>query len=70
MKNYSALCLGEDCYNIVKESDIERKRDGIIYERSKLCWDCRTVEDRKAIKRWRKKHRVAETSSQKIINNR
>lgn len=58
MEKYNKLCKGADCYKVVKEDDIERDKNGVIYERSKLCWDCRTPADRKAIKAWRKKHRV------------
>lgn len=54
---YEALCSEPDCYNVVKEDDIERDVNGNIYERSKKCWDCRTLQDRKAIKAWRKKHK-------------
>jgi hypothetical protein len=54
---YKALCIENDCFNNVTESDIERDQSGNIYERSKKCWDCRTDADRKAIKKWRQTHR-------------
>lgn len=53
-ERYEALCDGPDCFKVVKEDDIERGVSGKIYERSKKCWDCRTDQDRKAIKRFRK----------------
>lgn len=56
MEEYNALCSEPDCFNKVKELDIERNAIGEIYERSKKCWDCRTVQDRKAIKKYRNKH--------------
>lgn len=55
-EKYNALCSSTDCYRMVKEDDIERDNDGNIFERSKICWDCRTKQDRVAIKRWRQKH--------------
>jgi len=55
---YDALCSENDCFNSVGESDIERDESGKIYERSKKCWGCRTDADRRAIKKWRQKHRV------------
>ena len=55
-QHYIALCTEADCFNEVREDDIERDENGIIYERSKKCWDCRTSTDRKAIKKWRQKH--------------
>lgn len=54
---YSELCSEDDCYEIVSESDIERNQKGEIYDRSKKCWDCRTKQDREAIKRFRKNNR-------------
>ena len=54
-KEYNKLCIEDDCYNFVKEDDIERNKNGEIYERSKKCWDCRTQQDKRAIKEWRKK---------------
>lgn len=56
-ENYKKVCTSEDCYEIVDESDIERDSDGNIYERSKKCWECRTAQDRKAIKKWRQHHK-------------
>ena len=58
-KKYNALCSEYNCYEIVKEDDIERDKNGIIYERSKKCWGCRTLQDHKAIKAWRKNKRLA-----------
>ena len=58
MEIYSKLCTQDDCYNVVKEEDIERNKKGEIYERSKKCWQCRTDTDRKAIKKWRQKNRL------------
>ena len=57
IKPYDALCSEDDCFEVLKEDDIERDPRGNIYERSKKCWDCRTLQDRKAIRAWRKKHR-------------
>ena len=51
---YDSLCSEPDCYHEVTEGDIERGVSGQIYERSKKCWDCRTVLDRKAIKEFRR----------------
>ncbi len=59
---YSKVCTEDDCYNIVTEDDVERDKNLHIYERSKKCWDCRTPQDKKAIKAWRKKHRVVAPS--------
>jgi hypothetical protein len=56
MEKNSKVCSEDDCFSIVSEDDIERDIDGNIYERSKKCWNCRTVNDRKAIKKWRQKH--------------
>jgi len=55
-EKYNSTCTDQDCYNTVKEDDIERAEDGRVYERSKKCWECRTELDRKAIKRFRKEH--------------
>jgi len=57
-EKYDKLCSEDDCFNVVEEDDIERGRDGHIYERSKKCWECRTKQDRAAIKRFRKNNRV------------
>jgi hypothetical protein len=57
-KEYQKLCSNNDCYKLVGESDIERDILGNIYERSKKCWDCRTLKDKKAVKAWRKNHRI------------
>lgn len=54
MEKYDKLCSEDGCFAVVKENDIERGLDGHIYERSKKCWDCRTDQDRTAIKRFRK----------------
>lgn len=56
-EKYHQLCSSDDCFEMVDESDIERDVDGNIYERSKKCWECRTDADKKAIKKWRQKHR-------------
>lgn len=56
MEKYKNVCSDCDCYEIVTEDDIERDKDGNIYERSKKCWECRTKADRTAIKKWRQKH--------------
>ena len=58
MEKYSEVCSKDDCFNIVNESDIERDKEGNIYERSKICWGCRTKADRLAIKKWRQKHNL------------
>lgn len=58
---YDALCTEQDYFNVVKEDDVERNKEKLVYERSKKCWDCRTPQDRKAIKAWRKKHRTKHT---------
>ena len=58
MERHKSTCTQADCFNLVKESDVERDSMGNIYERSKKCWDCRTGADRRAIKRWRKNKRV------------
>lgn len=54
-EKYSKLCSENDCYNNVDEYDIERNAKGEIYERSKKCGDCRSKQDRNAIKKWRQK---------------
>ena len=51
IEEYNKVCSEDDCFNIVKEDDIERNMEGKIYERSKKCWDCRTIQDKKAIKK-------------------
>lgn len=56
-EKYRKVCSADDCYKIVTEDDIERDSQGNIYERSKICWDCRTASDRRAIKKWRQRHR-------------
>ena len=58
MEKYEKICSSGECMRVVKEDDIERDKDGNIYERSKICWNCRTPQDKKAIKNWRQKHRV------------
>ncbi len=58
MKKYNALCIEDDCFNVVVEDDIERNQNGDIYERSRKCWNCRTSQDKKTIKRWRKKQKI------------
>ncbi len=57
---YKKLCTEPDCFNEVTEDDIERNSAGEIYERSKKCWDCRTKQDREAIKKWRHKQKTWE----------
>ena len=32
MKKYSKVCSKDDCFNIVNESDIERDKEGNIYD--------------------------------------
>lgn len=61
-EEHKKLCSEEDCY---KEADLEINDKGEIYPRSLKCWDCRTKQDRDAIKRWRKKER---SKSKLIIN--
>ena len=56
-EEYNALCSEDDCYEKVDELDIERNSKGEIYERSKKCWECRTKQDRSAIKKFRQKQR-------------
>lgn len=65
VRRYLAICTEDDCFNYVSENDIERGVDGSIYERSKKCWDCRTPQDRRAIKAWRKKQSSKLTHDQK-----
>lgn len=55
--SYEALCTETDCFEVVREDDIERDFTGNIYERSKKCWDCRTKQNRLAIKKWRSKQK-------------
>lgn len=55
-EEYKALCSENDCFHEVDEIDIERGKNGEIYERSKKCWDCRTKQDKNAIKRFRQKN--------------
>lgn len=62
MEKYDATCTQEDCFNMVKEDDIERNFSGEIYPRSMICWDCRTSQDKKAIKAWRSKNRNYQSS--------
>jgi hypothetical protein len=57
MEKYNKLCSADDCYTMVYEDDIERDENGVIFERSKICYDCRTPQDKRAIKAWRKKHK-------------
>ena len=54
---YNALCSEENCFSVVRESDIERGVLGVVYERSKKCWGHRTKQDKEAIKRFRKETR-------------
>lgn len=56
--SYEKVCTEDDCFHVVKEDDIERDSKGNIYERSMKCWDCRTPQDKRAIKRFRKEHRA------------
>ena len=58
MEKYKKVCSSDSCYKMVDEDDIARDANGNIYERSKICWDCRTKQDREAIKRWRRNHRI------------
>lgn len=57
MEKYEKLCSEDDCYTVVKEDDIERGFSGEICERSKKCFDCRTKQDKRAIKDFRAKTR-------------
>ncbi len=66
MEKYNKLCTENDCYVEVSEDDIERNSKGEIYERSKKCWDCRTKQDREAIKRWRKNQRKKSATKQDL----
>lgn len=58
MEKYKSICSEADCYKRVDEMDIERDSEGNIFERSKICYDCRTPQDKRAIKDWRKKHKA------------
>ena len=58
---YEALCTEDDCFNVVKTDDLEIAPSGRICPRSQKCWDCRTVQDKKAIKRFRSKNREIST---------
>ena len=58
MQKYNKVCSANDCFTIVKEDDIERDKNGVVFERSKICYDCRTPQDKRAIKAWRKKHKT------------
>jgi len=55
------LCSESDCYGKVDLDpllgDVVYKKDGTIYEPSLKCWECRTDQDRKKIKRKRKEVR-------------
>jgi hypothetical protein len=55
------LCSEKDCYKEISldpiDGDVVVKVDGTYYEPSLKCWDCRTDQDRKKIKRKRKEVR-------------
>jgi hypothetical protein len=48
------LCSEQNCFNMVDSADLLEISPGKIYEPSLKCWDCRTDQDRKKIKRRRK----------------
>ena len=52
------LCSEEDCFKTTDEYDREVDSKGNVYAPSLKCWDCRTLQDRKKIKAWRKRHRI------------
>lgn len=54
MEKYDKLCNAPDCFTVVKEADVERGISGEVYERSKTCYGCRTEQDNRAVKRFRK----------------
>lgn len=66
-KKYEALCTEDGCYSVVKEDDIERGTSGEVYERSKKCWDCRTPQDKRAIKNFRSKQNKKTTFISSIL---
>ena len=57
MEKYKKVCSEPDCFKIVTEDDIYRTGLGEIYEPTKKCWDCRTPQDFKKMKAWRKRQR-------------
>lgn len=56
-EKYYAVCKDADCFRMVSEEDIERDEKGIICIRSKICHNCRTPQDKRAIKNFRRKRR-------------
>lgn len=56
IKTTKRLCSENDCFKEVEDDIIEKSATGKIYEPSLKCWNCRTDQDRKKIKRFRKVH--------------
>lgn len=52
------ICSGDDCFSMIHEDDVELSSfTGEPYLPSLKCEDCRTPQDRKKIKRFRKVQR-------------
>jgi len=57
MSKGKIICSEADCFNPVDlEFDVEYSASGKPYKPSQKCWECRTAQDRKKIKRFRKIH--------------
>lgn len=55
------ICSEKDCYEMVDlEFDVVKNADGSYYILSLKCWNCRTDQDRKKIKRKRKEQNKRE----------
>jgi hypothetical protein len=54
------LCSESDCFEKVDSDEMVKMADGTFHPLSLKCWDCRTDEDRKKLKNYRKSRRKAE----------
>ncbi len=54
MTEQKMVCGGDDCFKMVDMADFVTRRDGTTHRLSKLCWDCITPAQKKALKRYKK----------------
>lgn len=58
-EEYKMICSEQDCYNQVEHDELEKSeiKKGNMYPPIFKCFNCRTDEEHKRIKAWRKRHR-------------
>ncbi len=51
------ICSGDDCFKKIDIDEIVIRKDGTPHPISLKCWDCTTQEERRSLKKYKKKLR-------------